>query len=213
MAWLSQSVVNAVQVLRWADKGKFRSPNFIRGEVPIRAIAHEPIISQFARLAFRAYLFALRVPSEDLPGPELSPTTSLVRAPKDRKSFNSRPIRRGRSAPSAPARPSGKLPTGAHSPPPLFLRNFGRFPKASRLIRKSRLAETDLYPRAPVPSPISRSQPLNINGAIRAVFANLNLPRAEGYPPHTGFAAGILRSSRKAAPSGPRFRALEHGCR
>ena len=59
-------MINVSRGLRAADKGRFRFPNFIRSELVIRVINFEPMNSRFAQLAFFAYLFALRVPSEAL---------------------------------------------------------------------------------------------------------------------------------------------------
>ena len=60
------AVANVAHGLKAAGKGKFRFPDFIRSERVLRVLKHEPAHSQFAQLAFCAYLFALRVPSEAL---------------------------------------------------------------------------------------------------------------------------------------------------
>ena len=64
--WYTPAVVNASKGLTAAGKGKFRCPNFIRSEIALKVISAESPPSQFAQLAFCAFLFALRVPSEAL---------------------------------------------------------------------------------------------------------------------------------------------------
>ena len=64
--WFTAAVVNASRGLRAAGKEKFRFPNFTRSEIALNVISFEPHSSQFDQLAFCAFLFALRVPSEAL---------------------------------------------------------------------------------------------------------------------------------------------------
>ena len=64
--WYSPAVVYAARCLRAAGKRKIRFPNFIRSELVLRIIKHEGDDSEFARLAYLAFLFAFRVPSEAL---------------------------------------------------------------------------------------------------------------------------------------------------
>ena len=60
-------VRNVAKALKQAGKSNFRFPNFIRTPQVISTLQHEGAMGDFGLLAYAAYLFALRVPSEALP--------------------------------------------------------------------------------------------------------------------------------------------------
>ena len=65
--WDTAAVRNVVKALKLSGKSNFRFPNFLRSPEVISILRHEGANSEFGLLAYVAYLFALRVPSEALP--------------------------------------------------------------------------------------------------------------------------------------------------
>ena len=61
------SVRNVVKDSKYSGKPDFRFPNFLRIPQAISILHHEGANDEFGLLAYVAYLFALRVPSEALP--------------------------------------------------------------------------------------------------------------------------------------------------
>ena len=64
--WSTPAVIHASYALRLAGKNRIRFPNFIRSELIWRIASAEPKDSEFPHLAYLAFLFAFRVPSEAL---------------------------------------------------------------------------------------------------------------------------------------------------
>ena len=64
--WFPDASISASKSIRSAGKGKFRCPNFIRSDISIKVISAEHHSIRFDQLAFCAYLFDVRVPSEAL---------------------------------------------------------------------------------------------------------------------------------------------------
>ena len=91
VAWDTPAVRNVVKALKISGKSNFRFPNFLRIPQAISILHHEGPKAEFGLLAYVAYLFALRVPSEALPYGALSPITdweiSILRSRKLRSRF------------------------------------------------------------------------------------------------------------------------------
>ena len=60
-------MTNVIQSLRLAGKSNFRFPNFLDRSAALKIIQLESAQCEFAKLAYIAYRFAIRIPSEALP--------------------------------------------------------------------------------------------------------------------------------------------------
>ena len=69
---------NIVAPLKLAAKGRHVSPNFARISFVARIIQHESRDAPFAQMAYLCFLFALGVPSGDLPLKRDSPIDDLT---------------------------------------------------------------------------------------------------------------------------------------
>ena len=67
LAWDTPAVRNVAKALKIYGKSNFRFPNFHRIPQAISILRHEGAKAEFGLLAYVAYLFPLRVPSEALP--------------------------------------------------------------------------------------------------------------------------------------------------
>lgn len=66
VGWSTPAVIHAAYALRLVGKNRIRFTNFIRSELIRRIIRAEPKGSELPQLAYLAFLFAFRVPSEAL---------------------------------------------------------------------------------------------------------------------------------------------------
>ena len=192
-AWFSSAVINTVNGLRSAGKGKFRFHKFIRSDLVIKVINFEPIGSQFAQLAFCAHLFALRVPSEALHLRRASSSDSMdMLSPAQDEALIA--VRQGPQGPKLIPRLAYRknLPTGCVLYRPCFCGFSEASPKHHGLcpihvwrmhvccrVEPGRLLIAEVNPR-------------NISRVIKTVFRKLKLPRAESYTAH-GFRRGASR--------------------
>ena len=177
--------------MKLAAKGQFRFPNFITSDVVLRIIKHETPSGEFGQLAFIAFLFALRVPSEALP-------LRRAFAYDDLEGF--RPMR-------DPALISLR---GSANNPCLVLRLATRKNLPSGCIMRrpcfcdiAKCAEHRLCPvhflwpliRARVPAGKALFPPYsgrNVNAVLRAVLTKLSVPEASRFSPR-GFRRGAAQ--------------------
>ena len=64
--WHTPAAANLIKGLKLAGIDKFKFPNFVDIHLIVRIIRHETRFSEFAQLAYVAFLVALRAPSEAL---------------------------------------------------------------------------------------------------------------------------------------------------
>ena len=78
LTWDTPAVANVVASLKLTALVKFRFPNFITSDTVSRTIHVGTMDGDFAQLAYVAFLYALRVPSESLPPKRAFPNGDLL---------------------------------------------------------------------------------------------------------------------------------------
>ena len=186
------AVVNAPKGIRAARKGKFRFPNFIRSEVVLKAISAEAPSSQFAQLAFCAYLFALRVPSEALILRRAFLDDPLdMGSPQFEKVLISVRYEGGSHQLVLKLAYRKNLPTGCVLYRPCFCEISGA-PQLHRFFPVRFWWKWVCSRVPPGRSPFSELSARNINRAIKAVFSKIGVSYAQSYTSH-GFRRGAAQ--------------------
>ena len=177
--------------MKLIGSGKFTFPNFIRSEVIAKILTKETRDGTFAQLCFISFLYALRVPSEalilrrafldaDLTGhaPMRSPAQIGIRGMLGRECLV---IRFGRRK---------NLPNGGILHRPCFCKLAATSAKRLCPIHSIWPAIASRVKCGELLFPGYSTQ--NVNTAIKAVLAKLDIPYAESYTSH-GFRRGAAQ--------------------
>ena len=199
LLWGAAALGNVIAALKLQGAGKYRFPNFTRGDFVVKILAFESRDSIFAQLCYASFLFALRVPSEALRiRRDFKDDDLAIFAPMNDKAL----IAFRGTAPALVLRLDRRknLAHGCILPRPCFCALAQ--PKAKRLcpvrsiwpaiaarVRQGKLLFPGFYGT-------------NVNTIIKAVLAKLSAPYAEGYSPH-GFRRGAAQELKEKGSQRP----------
>ena len=201
LSWDPDAVANTVVVLKPQGAGKYRFPNFIRVDFIVRILIRDSMDSPFAQLAYISFLYAPRVPSEAL----------ILRRAFKNDDLTS----------SAPMQAYFLIALRGEQPNECLVLRLARRKNLSHgciLSRPCFCALDDpqakkLCPAHSIwPAIASRVQPgellfpgyysANVNTAVKAVLAKIDIPYAQSNTPH-GFRRGEAQELKEKCSQWP----------